>query len=150
MRVLIVEDEFLLGALLAETLLDAGHEVSGPAAHELEALGFADATMPDLALVDIELRGGESGVEVARALLRRGVPSIFVTGQTRQARTNHALALGLVAKPYTPTSLIAVLAWVEAARSGLRKGRPPRGFEPFDSSIWQPLNPASTAILAAG
>src|ERR1700674_6010813 len=102
MDILIVEDEFLLGLLLTEALGDVVHRVLGRASCRAEALGLVSDRTPQLALVDVELRGGESGIELATELRRHGVPCVFTTGQPNKARAHRELALGLVAKPYSP------------------------------------------------
>ncbi len=71
MRILIVEDEALIAVVLADSLEGAGHEVMGPASTMAEALALCEALRPELALLDINLRDGSSGVDVARALLER-------------------------------------------------------------------------------
>ncbi len=89
MRILIVEDEPLIAWMLADSLEDAGHVVVGPAATMTEALALCEAAAapPELALLDIKLRDGSNGVDVARALLERwGVPAIFASAQMMEAR----------------------------------------------------------------
>jgi two-component system, response regulator PdtaR len=131
MNVLIAEDEFLLGLLLSEFLLDAGHAVLGPAMTAPEALALARATPPDLALVDIELRDGQSGIALVETLSREGVPSIFVSAQVDLARSNPHHALGYIPKPYTPALVIETVRWVEAVRNGAPAVRAPALFEMF-------------------
>src|SRR6185295_13072476 len=97
-------------------------------------LQLAEARAQDLALVDIELRRGESGLPLAQELRQRGIPSIFVTGQPRLARAHRALALGLIGKPYLPSQVVSALSWIAAARSG----QPPSGFELFDDLRAEP------------
>jgi len=149
MNVLIAEDEFLLGLLLSEFLLDAGHAVLGPAMTAAEALTLARATPPDLALVDIELRDGRtSGIALVEALSREGVPSIFVSAQPDLARSNPHHALGYIPKPYTPALVIETVRWVEAVRNGAPVVRAPPLFEMFGaikvlSAHAQPLSAAS-------
>jgi len=132
MNILIVEDQFLIATLMADTLADAGHHVLGPAAAQREALEALAGAPLDLALVDVELRGGDSGIIVARELRRRGVPTIFVSAQASVARANRNLAIGFVAKPYMPRVLLDVVRWVQAARAGTPATRVPVGFELFD------------------
>ena len=83
-------------------------------------------------MLDINLRDGSNGVDVARALLERwGVRSIFASAQTEDARRARDAALGCVRKPYAPET---VLRCVEAAREVLYGGTPrhlPAGFELF-------------------
>ena len=134
MLILIVEDEPLLAMTLEASLTDAGHQVVGPASTASRALELAEHVTPDLALVDINLRDGSSGIEVARELLRRwGAPSLFVSGQSRAAHANKDAALGYIDKPYSPEM---VLASIEVAKTVIEEGKPPpqvpRGLELFD------------------
>ena len=129
MRVLIVEDEVLIAWMLADSLEGAGHEVIGPASAMAEALAVCEAAAapPELAVLDINLRDGSNGVDVARALMARwGVPSIFASAQTAEARWARDIALGHIRKPYRPET---VLRSVEVARE-VMDGRAPRAAPP--------------------
>jgi two-component system, response regulator PdtaR len=132
MRILIVEDEALIAMLLADVLEDGGHEVLGPVATATEALALCEAARPDLALLDVNLRDGSSGLDVARALLQRwGVLAIFASGQVTEACQARDIALGYIRKPYQPET---VLGSIEVARVVMGGGKPnsiPAGFRPF-------------------
>ena len=67
-QVLIVEDEVLLAVELEHVLEDAGHHVVGHAMEAAEAISLAGQHRPDLALVDVHLQDGPTGVDAARAL----------------------------------------------------------------------------------
>jgi two-component system, response regulator PdtaR len=108
-----------------------GHRTLGPASCRAEAVGLLAEGAPHLAFVDIELRGGESGIELAAELQRRGVPCIFATGQPGRAREHRALALGLVPKPYNPLTILDVVRYFEALSAGQRPAHVPRGLELF-------------------
>ena len=56
-RILIVEDQAILGMELEFVLEGAGHRVIGIAVDTRQALGLAEATTPELAVVDINLKG---------------------------------------------------------------------------------------------
>ena len=114
--------------------MDAGHQVVGTAATASRALEIAEASTPDLALVDINLRDGSSGIEVARELLRRwNAPSLFVSGQSRAAHANKDAALGYIDKPYTPETVVASIEVAKAVLEGVTPTPPevPRGLELF-------------------
>ncbi len=141
MRVLIVEDEALIAMALAESLEDGGHEVVGPAATMAEALALCEAAPPELAVLDIDIRGGSNGVDVARALMERWrVPSIFASGQAMEARRARGVALGCIHKPcciHKPYGVDQVLRSIEVAREVMGGGRPgtvPAGFELFSAA----------------
>lgn len=132
MRILVVEDNYLLAASLATTLADAGHEVVGPAASIDDALQLAEVQPPELALLDIELQGGGSGVDLARELLLRwNLPCLFVSGTAEQARANQDLALGYVPKPYGPETVLASVEVAKLLGDGKRPESIPGGLELF-------------------
>ena len=125
----------MIAMVLADSLDDAGHEVMGPAATMAEAMALCDALRPELALLDIHLRDGSSGVDVARALFGRwGVISIFASGEMMEARRARDVALGYIRKPY---EVQTVLRSVEVAREVIAGGTPgavPRGLELFSAA----------------
>lgn len=123
MRILIVEDDAIIALAAEMTLTDAGHQVIGPFANGARALAAAGAAHADVALVDINLAGGEEGLEVARALLRdHSLRSIFATGQPAIARSNQEIAMGVLQKPYTDAALRAAIPVIAAILEG---GSPP-------------------------
>ena len=79
LRVLIVEDEFLL-AMELETLVERGGCTTvGPASSVCQALALINGEQPDIALLDVNLKG-ERATPVAAALQARGVPYVLITG----------------------------------------------------------------------
>jgi DNA-binding NarL/FixJ family response regulator len=67
-KVLIVENELLIALRIQSTLSEAGHEIVGVAANSKDALALAAEKMPEIAIVNISLDHGESGIEVAKLL----------------------------------------------------------------------------------
>jgi two-component system, response regulator PdtaR len=117
MRVLIVEDEPLIAGLLVDALVDAGHEVIGPAYRSDEAVALASQFNPMLAFVDLDLETKNAGLEVARELNRVGIAVIFATGQGDIAR-QCACGLGLMMKPFRPSDAALSVPVVEAILCG--------------------------------
>jgi PAS domain S-box-containing protein len=79
-RVLVVEDDMLLALELSEGLAELGYEIVGPAASIEEAIRILDQiTLPDAAVLDVNLRGGLV-YPLADRLESQGVPFIFCTG----------------------------------------------------------------------
>jgi len=135
MKILIVEDEALIAALVVEHLEDAGHTVIGPAATAGDALDLCRQQGPDLAILDINLQDGSSGIEVARELFARwGLVAIFASGEMLAARQAQELALGYLRKPYEMTALLQSVEAIEALRAGAAPRRVPPGFEAFPHS----------------
>jgi two-component SAPR family response regulator len=78
-RVLIVEDEAVISLTLKQILNDHGYHVLGPAPTVEDALRLLAQELPDLALLDVNLRG-ELVTPVANKLGSCGVPFVLVTG----------------------------------------------------------------------
>lgn len=99
--VLVVEDDPLIAADLIETLAEAGHGVVGPF-QSVEAAAAAAGQQPfDLALIDINLSNGGSGVELARTLKDAwGAPVMFLSGDVATAARHAELAAALIIKPF--------------------------------------------------
>jgi len=116
MTVLLVEDDAEAAAALTEALDAAGHRVVGPF-HSAEAAEAATALHPiDAALLDINLSGEATGVDLARSLKARwGVPVIFLSGDVSAAAANAELAAAMVIKPYTGRDVLDALARLEPA-----------------------------------
>ena len=75
LRILVVEDEYVIAADMARSLEDLGMTVAGPVASVADALGTIEREpAPDAAILDISL-GGEKVFTLADTLLERGVPS---------------------------------------------------------------------------
>lgn len=119
MRVLIVEDEALVALELEGMLALAGHEAVGLADDLSSAVTAAEAERPDLALVDIQLAQGASGLDVAAALKARGVPVLFATGNCPERR-GRGLALGCLHKPITDDTLAEAIEIADALLNGRR------------------------------
>ena len=79
LRILIVEDEFLLAMELEALLEQRGCMVLGPVSSVRHALALLDGGQPELALLDVNLKG-ERATPVAAALQARGVPFVLITG----------------------------------------------------------------------
>jgi DNA-binding response OmpR family regulator len=80
LRVVVVEDDFVIGMLLAEMLEEMGHEVCAVETTEADAVMAAARCRPDLMIVDAGLGDG-SGVSAVEEILCTGpIPHLFVSG----------------------------------------------------------------------
>ncbi|MBP1183178.1 response regulator [Methylobacterium sp. PvR107] len=131
LRVLVVEDEALI-ALELESLLDElGHVTVGVAGNAAEAIAMGRSTAPDVALVDIYLVDGPTGIEVARALSAdQRTTVVFMTANAKRIPTDFAGAIGVIAKPYSERVVASTLDYVADRRSGRPEPACPDGFSP--------------------
>ena len=117
LTILLVEDDADAAAALTEALDAAGHRVVGPF-HSAEAAEAATALHPiDVALLDINLSGEATGVDLAKSLKARwGLPVVFLSGDVSAAAAHAELAVAMVIKPYTGRDVLDALARMEVAR----------------------------------
>jgi CheY-like chemotaxis protein len=118
LRILLVEDDANIRAVLAEVLESLGHSVCGTAATESEAVIAAVKCMPDLMIVDIGLASGNGVAAVARILQSGHVPHLFMTGVRPEYVANGAPVLK---KPFSEADLVL------AIETALKPSQPERG-----------------------
>lgn len=122
-RVLIVEDEALVAMMLADLVEEVGFDVSGTATSLNEALKICEDERPDIAIVDVTLKGERAGIHLGAEMSRRyGVCLIFISGHGDVGEWPEVQALAPTAvlkKPCPPDEFIRALE--EAAREKKRR-----------------------------
>lgn len=99
-RILIIEDEALVAMELRFVLEDLGYDIAGVAADALTARNLVRETEVDLALVDIHLSDGPTGVELGRELGQdQGVTVLYMTANPGMVRNGVAGTIGVLSKP---------------------------------------------------
>ena len=129
--VLIVEDEVLLATELEFLVAEVGCNAVGLAMSSDEAVAMANDLRPDLALVDVHLRDGPTGVEVARTIHDNcGGVALFMTANVKRLPDDFAGACGVIGKPYSEHGVKTALAYLTIClREGHAPGPPPIGLE---------------------
>jgi DNA-binding response OmpR family regulator len=112
LRILVVEDEFLVAMLIEEILESAGCVVSGPIPRVAEALDAARREVCDAAVLDINL-AGERVFPVAEILSRRNIPYLFVTGYSAGALPGEYAKRPRICKPFKIADLLGALSNIE-------------------------------------
>ena len=108
-KILVVEDEAVVGLELAQALSEFGCAVVGPAPFVTDALGLLRRTRPDAALLDVHLGDGRV-TPAAEALAGAGVPFALVTGYDEIALDEPVLRdAPRLAKPFGLYELEAIL-----------------------------------------
>lgn len=124
-RVLIIEDEALIALHLEQLVAEAGHRVIGIAFDPEEAKKIARTERPDFAFVDMRLRGGTSGLEVARYLREKyNVPSILVSGNLDSINIEAAASLkpvAMIGKPFMPVAITGAIGMALASIAPLSR-----------------------------
>ncbi|TFW11953.1 response regulator [Brevundimonas intermedia] len=111
LTLLVVEDDPDAAASLTELLTEAGHSVVGPFHSAAAAEAAAALHSIDAALLDINLSGEMTGVELAKVLTGRwDVRVIFISGDVAAAARNADMAEALVLKPYNGAQILEAVA----------------------------------------
>ncbi|WP_137391158.1 response regulator [Rhodoligotrophos defluvii] len=111
-RVLIVEDEWLVSLDLEAAFQQAGYQVVGIATSCDEAIEIAARVRPHVATMDIRLRGARDGVDAANELYRRfGIRCLFASAYSEAATMQRVAArpLGWLQKPFMAAQVVSTL-----------------------------------------
>ncbi len=120
-KILLAEDELLIGWDIKDALEQAGHVVDGPYRNVSEALEVARQTSPEIGFLDVRLADGEVDA-LADYLHGQDVPLIFHSGHiSAKAYDRRYPGSEICAKPSTPTELVeAVQRQVEFLQRRLK------------------------------
>lgn len=104
--VLVLEDEWVTAAYLQQLLAEAGYHILGPAACAGSALQLIGQRTPNIALLDVGLRG-ERGFSLARALVERSIPVVLMTGYSAADIPEDLRRHPSITKPISNGTLLA-------------------------------------------
>lgn len=107
-RLLMVEDEVLVGMMAKRILEDLGATVLGPYGGLADGMAAAHSEHFDGALLDFNL-AGELADPLADLLIARGVPFIFITGYQRDSIDRRYANIPVLPKPLEAETLERVL-----------------------------------------
>jgi len=108
-RIFILEDEALIAEEIASTLELLGYQVVGRARSADSALDKLKSLQPDLALLDINVKGIMTGIDVAKIIKEKyEFPYIFLTSYSDTAtleQVKPTMPYGYIVKPFTDKDL---------------------------------------------
>lgn len=114
-RVLVVEDEVLVGIMLAKKLQSFGYQVGEVIINGEEAVKVAERDRPDVILMDIALSGNLNGLEAARQIRERfGIPIVIFTGYDTEKLMQQA-------EDIEPVAVVSKLDTVEEVLRAIEK-----------------------------
>ena len=131
-RILIIEDEALVAMELRFVLEDLGHEVLGVAATAQAARDLVSENDVDLALVDIHLSDGPTGINLGRELGQdMGVSVLFMTANPGMVRDGVAGTIGVLSKPTDEHAVQTAVDYALRRRQGQPVDYAPPGLQLF-------------------
>jgi two-component system, LuxR family, sensor kinase FixL len=109
LKILIIEDDFIIARSIETMLNEMGHVAVGIFGNGEDAAVFLRETTPDIVLMDINLNGKSSGIDLAREIgLNYNIPVIYITGYSDANTLNRAkqtYPYGYLLKPFNFESL---------------------------------------------
>ncbi len=121
-KILIVEDELVIAEDLKDILEELGYVVCGIAISAREALILIEEQSPDLALLDIQIKGGKDGIELAAEINEQyHLPFIMLTSYSDMQTLNRAKEVypyGYLVKPFNEKD---ILVCIEVAMANFAK-----------------------------
>jgi DNA-binding NtrC family response regulator len=111
-KILIIEDEFVVANALRLTLEQAGYNVTGIAASAEDADEQLQLQRPDFVLLDIQLEGKRSGIDLAKKLNEDHIAFIYLSANSSQSVLEEAKATdpyGFLIKPFREKDLLVTL-----------------------------------------
>lgn len=111
-KILIVEDEFIVANDLKMILRKQGYEVVGIASSVAQATAIIENKRPDWVLLDIILKGTETGIDLANELNKAHIPFLFISANTNQGileAVKETRPYGFLTKPFREKDLFIML-----------------------------------------
>lgn len=153
-NILIVEDESIVAQEIKICLENMGHAVASMAKRGEEAIIKAEEDLPDIILMDIQLKGQMDGIEAADIIQSRlGIPVIFLTAyhdDERLERAKFTRPYGYVLKPFQERDLKITIemalyaaemeAWRKRAEEKLREQKKFQGVLEMAGAVCHELN----------
>ncbi len=124
-RVLVVEDEIFVATEIEHVIEEMGLTSVGIAHDERSAMALA--AQADVALVDLNLQDGPSGIRIGATLAQaHGATVLFLTANPSQLGNGVTGALGVLAKPVSDGDLREALTYALGRRAGIEVAPPAR------------------------
>lgn len=109
-HVLVVEDEPLIAMMIEDFLEMLGMVTVGPADTVAEALALIAAGDINVAILDVNLRGGETSWPIADRLVERDIPFVFASGGSGETIAERFRDRPVLPKPFTMQGVEQALA----------------------------------------
>jgi DNA-binding NtrC family response regulator len=162
-KILIVEDEFIVANDLRIILIKAGYNVCGTASSVEAAQLLIESKKPDWVLLDIILRGEQTGIDLAWDLHKKKIPFLYISANTNQSileAVKETQPYGFMVKPFRERDLLVMLDiaryryTLESKETGITPATPlnTEGIIGL-SGVLEKINvvaPSETAVLIMG
>lgn len=108
-RILIVEDDMIIAANISLQLSNLAYEVTGIESRGEDAVNHAIENRPDIILMDIQLKGGMTGIDAAKKIQEKtAIPLIYLTANSDEAsfqKAKETKPYAFISKPFNKLNL---------------------------------------------
>lgn len=115
-RILIVEDDMIIGANISVQLTRLGYEVTGIISRGEDAVSHIRQNFPEIILMDINLKGELNGIETAQTIQQHhNIPIVYLTANNDEATFSRAKRThphAFISKPFSSLNLQRTIALV--------------------------------------
>lgn len=111
-KILVVEDQFAEADYLELMLTKAGYRVTGIARSVADAREMISKEKPDFVLLDIFLKGKQTGIDLAIELTKENIAFVYLSANSNEEVLNMAKATqpyGFLVKPFRAKDLLIML-----------------------------------------
>ncbi len=115
LNVLIVEDSLSFALELEMLLIEIGYIVMGKIDNSEDAIAFINAQQPDLVLMDIDIKGNKTGLDVATAIKPLDIPVLFITSFEQEKYYQKAQQTNLIGYLIKPVRKFSLRSAIEMA-----------------------------------
>lgn len=128
LKILIVEDNFIIAEDLKSILIDLEYNVVDIAMSYYEAIETIISKQPDLCLLDIVIKGEKDGITLAETINKDfGIPFLFITSHSDKhtvERAKNTLPKGYIIKPFDQDDVYTSIEMAAAAAGSVVKQKP--------------------------
>jgi len=151
-RILIIEDDPIIAADIADYLNNVDYRVSGIAYNPMQAYEQLKSNTPDLILLDINLSSDQNGIDIATFIHQNhSIPFIFLTSYSTREVLNKAKITepsGYIVKPFDEEDLFATIEIALYNFAQKQKyTRPLLDFARINKSLVNPLSDREFEVL---
>jgi two-component system, LytTR family, response regulator LytT len=115
-KILVVEDEFIIASYMEDCLQKSGYHVLATCSNYEEAAGVLADELPDMVLLDINLKGKKTGIDLAQLINEQyQIPFIYVTSLSDKKTVDEAKQTAPYAYLVKPFDEEEIYASIETA-----------------------------------
>lgn len=154
LSILIVEDELIIAEDLKEKLIGFGYQIVDVTDNYNDALSIISDKKPDLVLLDIQLKGNKTGIDIASEIDKKHhIPYIFLTSNHQPSTLNEIKQLhpsAFLSKPYKKEELYMAIELIfQTARPKYQPHSPAPFIFIKDGHVYRKIHPADVLYLKA-